>query len=144
MEYETLGNMLKEGRKETGMSARAVCRRVENMDPPGLSRLENGRCMPMLAQLVELCAAYGQDMETALKLVGLEYGLKPPKKAAKQKGVSHIYKFTAAMSRDVARTLLEIVQAEGYANTQEWFADIVRRKLKRKRNAAGAGTPTTV
>ena len=120
MEPETLGVMLKLARKGTGLSAREVCEQVADLDQPGISRLENSRCMPML-----------------------EYGLKTPEKAVKQKEVSDIYKFTAAMSRDVARALLEIVQAEGYASTQEWFAATVKRKLRRKKIAAGAGTPTT-
>jgi hypothetical protein len=97
----------------------------------------------MMEQLKELCAVYGADMERAIRLVALEYGLRTPEKAVKQKEVSDIYKFTAAMSRDVARALLEIVQAEGYASTQEWFAATVKRKLRRKKIAAGAGTPTT-
>lgn len=64
-------------------------------------------------------------------------------KGREAKRGSDIYKFTAAMSRDVARALLEIVQSEGYASTQEWFAATVKRKLRRKKIAAGAGTPTT-
>lgn len=143
MEPETLGVMLKSARKGTGLSAREVCEQVADLDQPGISRLENSRCMPMLEQLKELCAVYGADMERAIRLVALEYGLRTPEKADKQKGVSDIYKFTAAMSRDVARALLEIVQAEGYASTQEWFAATVKRKLRRKKIAAGAGTPTT-
>ena len=136
MEPETLGVMLKSARKGTGLSAREVCEQVADLDQPGISRLENSRCMPMMEQLKELCAVYGADMERAIRLVALE-------KAVKQKEVSEIYKFTAAMSRDVARALLEIVQAEGYASTQEWFAATVKRKLRRKKIAAGAGTPTT-
>lgn len=143
MEPETLGVMLKLARKGTGLSAREVCEQVADLDQPGISRLENSRCMPMLEQLKELCAVYGADMERAIRLVALEYGLRTPEKAVKQKEVSDIYKFTAAMSRDVARALLEIVQAEGYASTQEWFAATVKRKLRRKKIAAGAGTPTT-
>ena len=142
MEPETLGVMLKLARKGTGLSAREVCEQVADLDQPGISRLENSRCMPML-ELKELCAVYGADMERAIRLVALEYGLRTPEKAVKQKEVSDIYKFTAAMSRDVARALLEIVQAEGYASTQEWFAATVKRKLRRKKIAAGAGTPTT-
>ena len=82
-------------------------------------------------------------MERAIRLVALEYELENAGKGREaKKEVSEIYKFTAAMSRDVARALLEIVQAEGYASTQEWFAATVKRKLRRK-IAAGAGTPTT-
>lgn len=143
MEPETLGVMLKSARKGTGLSAREVCEQVADLDQPGISRLENSRCMPMMEQLKELCAVYGADMERAIRLVALEYGLRTPEKAVKQKEVSDIYKFTAAMSRDVARALLEIVQAEGYASTQEWFAATVKRKLRRKKIAAGAGAPTT-
>ena len=90
MEPETLGVMLKLARKGTGLSAREVCEQVADLDQPGISRLENSRCMPMLEQLKELCAVYGADMERAIRLVALEYGLRTPEKAVKQKEVSDV------------------------------------------------------
>ena len=138
MEKETLGTMLRCARKKSDLSAIEVCDLLQGIDPPELSKLETGKIMPMRKKLESLCSLYGIDLDTALKLVGLEYGLRMPHKAREQKDISDIYKFTAAMSREVASAILEIVQLEGYSSTQGWFADMVKQKI-----AAGAGTPTT-
>lgn len=139
----TLGNALTDARCKAGMTQPEAVGQLGRLDAPMLSRIEHGRCMPMRVDLESLCELYGMPYPKALTMVAAEYGLKCPKKADKPAGASLVYKFDKRMPRELATTLLAILREEGYQSIQDWFDEVVRRKISRAKKKAAASSANT-
>lgn len=126
-------------------AVKALCAAGGRFDRPLLSKIENGRCLPMPPDAQVMCEVYGVGMLELADAEDITYLPERPKKTVCVSDEKRYYKLTARLDLELASALIEALRQQDAGSVTAWVTRCAKRFVKRaqKKSAACAATQTT-
>lgn len=115
------------------------------MDVPLLSKIENGRCVPIPPDAQIMCEIFKKSMLELADAEDITYLPERPKEAVRVSDEKRYYKLTARLDLELASALIEALRQQDAGSVTAWVTRCAKRFVKRvqKKSAACAATQTT-
>ncbi len=126
-------------------AVKALCAAGGRFDQPLLSKIENGRCLPMPPDAQVMCEVYGVGMLELADAEDITFALVRPKKEGYATKEKRYYKLTVRLDLELASALIEALRVLGLEGMTAWVTRYARRTVKRaqKKSAACVRAQTT-
>lgn len=139
----------REAREAAGMKQPEAVRKLgglgSQVDVPLLSKIENGRCLPIPHDAQAMCSVYGVGMLDLADVEDITFALVRPKKEGYATKEKRYYKLTVRLDLELASALIEALRVLGLEGMTAWVTRYARRTVKRaqKKSAACVRAQTT-